>query len=55
MLYFYSSNIDTEELCTYFAQHLGKFEAVFKAAEELNAAMNAALHSTAKVWCWNSC
>jgi len=43
-----TDNIDTGELTSYFAQHLGSFQEVLKAMEDLNTSVNTMLHTTAK-------
>ena len=43
------SNIDTNELCTYFSQHLGEFKEIFGLLEEINRKMTNMLYGTAKV------
>ena len=43
------SNIDTEELCTYFAQHLGEFRHMFGLLETFNKKMTEMLYATSKV------
>ncbi|KAL8564628.1 hypothetical protein ACOMHN_032184 [Nucella lapillus] len=44
------SNIDTEELCSYFGQHLGDFREIFSICEDLNKSMTKALYSTAEAY-----
>ncbi|XP_072024669.1 N-terminal EF-hand calcium-binding protein 1-like [Amphiura filiformis] len=43
-----TNNIDTGELCTYFAEHLGPYKEIFAAMEDLNASVSAALVNTSQ-------
>jgi len=43
-----TNNIDTEELCTYFAQHLGQFKDMFALLEVFNHKMTEMLYATSK-------
>ncbi|XP_077983309.1 N-terminal EF-hand calcium-binding protein 1-like [Glandiceps talaboti] len=43
-----SNNIDTGELCTYFSKHLGPFQEIFAALEDLSHSVTNALQVTAK-------
>ncbi|GFR78961.1 N-terminal EF-hand calcium-binding protein 1 [Elysia marginata] len=45
-----TNNIDTNELCTYFTQHLGEFKEIFGLLEEMNKKMTNVLYGTAKVY-----
>ncbi|XP_076470651.1 N-terminal EF-hand calcium-binding protein 1-like isoform X2 [Babylonia areolata] len=45
-----TNNIDTEELCSYFSQHLGDFKEMFGTCEDLNKSMTKALYSTAQAY-----
>jgi len=45
-----TNNIDTEELCTYFAQHLGEFRHMFGLLETFNKKMTEMLYATSKVY-----
>lgn len=43
-----TNNIDTEELCLYFSQHLGAFRDVLSSMEDLNIAVSKALQKSAE-------
>ncbi|XP_054547884.1 N-terminal EF-hand calcium-binding protein 1 [Talpa occidentalis] len=44
----YFNNLDTEELCEYFSQHLGEYENVLAALEDLNLSILKAMGKTKK-------
>ncbi|XP_006034643.1 N-terminal EF-hand calcium-binding protein 1 [Alligator sinensis] len=43
-----TDNLDTEELCEYFSQHLGEYENVLSALEDLNVSILKAMDKTKK-------
>uniref|UniRef100_A0A8D0GBM3 N-terminal EF-hand calcium binding protein 1 n=1 Tax=Sphenodon punctatus TaxID=8508 RepID=A0A8D0GBM3_SPHPU len=43
-----TDNLDTEELCEYFSQHLGEYENVLSALEDLNVSILKAMDTTKK-------
>ncbi|XP_062384982.1 N-terminal EF-hand calcium-binding protein 1 [Sardina pilchardus] len=43
-----TDNVDTDELCEYFSQHLGEYESVLAAMEELNSSVLRAMDKTKK-------
>uniref|UniRef100_H2MBT6 N-terminal EF-hand calcium-binding protein 1 n=1 Tax=Oryzias latipes TaxID=8090 RepID=H2MBT6_ORYLA len=43
-----TDNVDTDELCDYFSQHLGEYEKVLAALEELNMSILKAMDKTKK-------
>ncbi|KAK3507813.1 hypothetical protein QTP70_000883 [Hemibagrus guttatus] len=43
-----TDNVDTEELCEYFSQHLGEYENVLAALEDLNISILKAMDKTKK-------
>nr|XP_061787033.1 N-terminal EF-hand calcium-binding protein 1-like [Nerophis lumbriciformis] len=43
-----TDNVDTDELCEYFSQHLGEYKNVLAALEELNASILRAMDKTKK-------
>ncbi|XP_008329936.1 N-terminal EF-hand calcium-binding protein 1 [Cynoglossus semilaevis] len=43
-----TDNVDTDELCEYFSQHLGEYENVLAALEDLNKSILAAMDKTKK-------
>ncbi|XP_028391753.1 N-terminal EF-hand calcium-binding protein 1-like [Dendronephthya gigantea] len=43
-----TANIDTQELCDYFQEHLGPFSSIFSGLENMNTAVNSALLETSK-------
>lgn len=43
-----TNNLDTEELCEYFSQHLGEYENVLAALEDLNLSILKAMGKTKK-------
>ncbi|CAG11156.1 unnamed protein product, partial [Tetraodon nigroviridis] len=44
----FPSNVDTDELCDYFSQHLGEYEKVLAALEDLNLSILKAMDKTKK-------
>uniref|UniRef100_A0A8C1Q3T5 N-terminal EF-hand calcium binding protein 1 n=1 Tax=Cyprinus carpio TaxID=7962 RepID=A0A8C1Q3T5_CYPCA len=44
-----TNNVDTDELCEYFSQHLGEYENVLAALEDLNVSILKAMDKTKKV------
>ncbi|XP_041755786.1 N-terminal EF-hand calcium-binding protein 1-like [Coregonus clupeaformis] len=44
-----TDNVDTDELCDYFSQHLGEYEKVLAALEDLNRTILKAMDKTKKV------
>ncbi|MBN3315331.1 NECA1 protein, partial [Atractosteus spatula] len=44
-----TDNLDTDELCEYFSQHLGEYENVLGALEDLNISILKAMDKTKKV------
>uniref|UniRef100_A0A8B9MMU6 EF-hand domain-containing protein n=1 Tax=Accipiter nisus TaxID=211598 RepID=A0A8B9MMU6_9AVES len=44
-----TDNLDTEELCEYFSQHLGEYENVLSVLEDLNITILKAMDKTKKV------
>ncbi|XP_007906846.1 N-terminal EF-hand calcium-binding protein 1 [Callorhinchus milii] len=43
-----ANNLDTEELCEYFSEHMGEFESVLSALEQLNISVLGAMDKTKK-------